>query len=155
MLVVAALLVPRRSFAQEFTLQPRVQWEARADGIFSSSSAAQLGAGLNVPSGYYVRLGATIAAGATASAGTLRASTRTDFAMRYLLDPFQELRWAPYFGAGFSGVWDDADHWRAYLLALAGIEGPVHAGWRTAVELGLGGGVRAGIVLRRARSNGR
>ena len=154
-LALALPLAAPASFGQEFAFKPRVQWEVRADGIFSSSSTAQAGAGLNVASGYYVRVGLVVAAGETASRGRMFASARTDFTMRYLLDPFQELHWAPYFGAGFSGAHDAATSWRGYLLALAGIEGPSHGGWRPSLELGLGGGVRAGIVLRRARTNGR
>jgi len=74
---------------------------------------------------------------------------------RYLLDPFREFRWGPYAGAGFSAQWNRGADWRGDLLLLVGVEGPAHEGWRTAVELGRGGGARLGVVLRRARSNGR
>ena len=85
-------------------------------------------------------------------------SGRVDLATRFLLDPFHEFSWGPYAGAGFSAQflrWDRRTNWRGDLLVLIGIEGPAHAGWRTAVELGLGGGARLGVVLRRARSNSR
>ena len=141
--------------AQEYVFAPRVQWDVRADGLFRAPATAQVGGGLNVPAGYYVRVGADVAAGASVTSGGAVTSARTDLVARYLLDPFRELRWAPYAGAGVTGVWTDAAHWRGYLLAVAGIEGPVHDGWRTAIEIGLGHGLRAGVVLRRARVNGR
>jgi hypothetical protein len=74
---------------------------------------------------------------------------------RFLLDPFKEFRWGPYLGGGFTALWENGGGWRGRLLVLLGVEGPAHAGWRTSVELGLGGGARLGVVLRRARVNGR
>jgi hypothetical protein len=74
---------------------------------------------------------------------------------RYLLDPLRQFKWGPYAGGGFTAQWDRRANWHGDLLVLVGIEGPVRAGWRPAVELGLGGGARLGVVLRRARSNGR
>jgi hypothetical protein len=152
--LIGFALAPAALAAQDYAFSPRVQWEARADALFGSPTSGQLGAGVNIPAGYYVRLGASVAAGGAQHAGRTSATARTDLVTRYLLDPFRELRWGPYAGAGLSVRRDDA-HWRGYLLAIAGIEGPVRGGWRTAVEIGLGGGFRAGIVLRRARTNGR
>jgi hypothetical protein len=148
-------VAPTALAAQDYDFRPRVQWDARADGLFSGRGEAQLGAGANLPAGYYVRLGATVATGVTWRAERAVAGARTDLVVRYLLDPFREMRWSPYAGAGCTVHWDDAAHWRGYLLALVGIEGPPGRGWRTAAEIGLGGGFRAGIVLRRARANGR
>lgn len=147
-------LAPSALAAQDYAFSPRVQWEARADALFGPPGSGQLGAGVNIPAGTYLRLDGSVAAGEAQRAGRMVSVARTDLVTRYILDPFRELRWGPYAGAGVSVRRDDA-HSRVYLLALAGIEGPVHAGWRTAVEIGLGGGFRAGIVLRRARTNGR
>jgi hypothetical protein len=141
--------------AQEFVFRPVAQFEARADALLGATGAAQLGFGSNIPVGYYSRVGITAAAGTSWIGGRARPGARVDVVSRYLLDPFREIRWAPYAGAGISTRWDDAAHWRSYLLVLAGVEGPVHRGWHTAFEAGLGGGVRVAIVLRRARTNGR
>lgn len=149
------LLAPVLVGAQEYAFKPRVQWEARADGLVGARAGAELGVGANVPAGYYVRVGTDVAAGATGLGGRTAGSVRADVVGRYVLDPFRELRWGPYAGAGLTTVWTDAAHGRGYLLIVAGIEGPEHAGWRTALEVGLGDGFRAGVVLRRARSNGR
>jgi hypothetical protein len=152
--LIGFALAPPALPAQEYVFSPPVQWEARADALFGSLATAQLGVGVNVPAGTYVRLGAVVAAGGAQRAGRTVATGRMDLVTRYLLDPFREARWGPYASAGVSVRRDDA-HWRGYLLAVAGIEGPVHGGWRQAVEIGLGDGFRVGIVLRRARTNGR
>ena len=154
-LALSVALVPVATAAQDYDFRPRLQWDVRADGLFTSSAAAQLGAGANVPAGYYVRMGLSASAGpAWLKDGTVR-STRVDLTTRFLLDPFAEIRWGLYAGAGLSSRWDAAARWREYLLLIAGVEGPARGGWRTAIEAGLGGGVRIGVVLRRARRNGR
>ncbi|MFI5311515.1 MAG: hypothetical protein ACHQQ3_09800 [Gemmatimonadales bacterium] len=153
--VALAATAPSPVAAQDYAFKPRVQWEGRADGVLGPANSWQAGLGANVPADYYVRLGGTVAAGITQRGDRTVASGRIDAMARYLLDPVAEMRWGPYAGAGFSAAWDDGARWRAYLVALLGIEGPARGGWRTAIEVGLGGGVRAGLVLRRTRSNGR
>jgi hypothetical protein len=44
---------------------------------------------------------------------------------------------------------------RGYLLAVVGVEGRRRGAWAPSVELGFGGGVRLGVVLRRARPDAR
>jgi hypothetical protein len=141
--------------AQNFEFRPPVQWELRADGLFASGRSGQIGVGANVPAGYAIRVGLTAAAGPAWEARGARPSARIDLASRYLLDPFKEIPWGVYAGAGVSMRWDDQSEWRGYVLIVVGAEGPEKGGWRTAVEAGLGGGARVGIVLRRARRNGR
>jgi hypothetical protein len=157
-MIAAALVVvaaPSAAFAQVEPFKPVVQFETRFDALGGPPAGAEAGIGANIPAGYYVRLGADVAAGAVSRGGEAVASARVDFATRFLLDPFREFRWGPYVGGGFTVQWDQRANWRGDLLLLLGFEGPVHAGWRTSVELGLGGGARLGVVFRRARSNGR
>jgi hypothetical protein len=104
-----------------------------------------------------VRLGASLGAGArfpddAQSVGEVRA----DATVRFLLDPFAERRRGLYGGVGLS-----ASHLGGgigarppVLLLLAGIEGPPRNGRAWALELGLGGGLRVGLVRRRARGDG-
>ncbi len=146
---------PSCALAQFVAIQPAVQFEARVDALGGPPAGAQLGVGANYAAGYYIRIGVDAAAGAVSRDGTATASARVDLASRFLLDPFHEFRWAPYAGGGVTMQWDRNATRRADLLLLIGLEGPAHAGWRTAFELGLGGGARLGVVLRRARSNGR
>ena len=150
-----ACLLPLAAGAQVFAFTPNVQAGWRADAMFGVPHGAELGAAINVPAGYYVRLG--LDAGAGVAAGDARAALagRVDLTARYLLDPFSEFRWGPYAGGGLTSRWADTAGWRASLLVFLGLEGPASHGWRTAVEMGAGGGLRFGIVFRRARRNGR
>jgi hypothetical protein len=153
--LAAIVAAPVPAFAQSASFKPAVQFEARLDALGGPPAGAQAGAGLNVAAGYYFRIGVDAAAGTSLRDGAAVASGRVDVVTRYLLDPFGEFRWGPYAGGGFTAQWDGRANWRGGLLLLVGLEGPARAGWRTAIELGLGGGARLGVVFRRARSNGR
>lgn len=121
--------------------------EFRVDGILSEHPAVHLGAGVLFPLGTYVRSG--IVAGAGISDGA--ASFRADLVNIFQLDPFRESRWAPYGGGGISFRRDNAsDRSNAFLLLTLGAEGPLRNGYASAFEIGLGGGVRAGVVMRRS-----
>jgi hypothetical protein len=112
--------------------------------------------GVSIPAGIYLRSGLVGGVGA----GRHGVESRADFISRFSLDPFRQSRWAPYGGAGLSGRFrSTADGGsKAYLLVFLGLEGPLPygqvSGWVPAVELGLGGGARIGLILRRG-INGR
>jgi hypothetical protein len=140
-------------FAPELTAQIQrqsVQVEGRADAIVSRWTAVQGGFGVSFPAGIYVRSGGVIAAGG----GGRGFDSRLDLFSRLSLDPFRENRWGFYAGGGVSGRYAERDtpSAHAYLLVFAGMEGPLQnasaAGWVPAIEVGLGGGARIGIVLR-------
>jgi hypothetical protein len=127
------------------------QSEARLDGIFARTGSVQAGVGVTIPAGIYLRTG--LVAGIGAGNGGLEG--RSDLVARFSLDPFRQSDWAPYAGAGLSGRYRSAEVGgsRAYLLVFLGIEGPLRnrasPGWVPALEVGLGGGGRVGVVLRR------
>jgi len=133
-----------------------IQSEVRVDGIFARSSGVEAGYGISIPAGIYLRSGLVGGVGA----GRHGVESRVDFISRFSLDPFRQSRWAPYGGAGLSGRFRaSADGGaNAYLLVLLGLEGHLPyaklSGWVPAVELGLGGGARVGVILRRG-INGR
>jgi hypothetical protein len=133
-----------------------VQSEVRVDGIFARSSGVEAGYGVSIPAGIYVRTGLVGGVGA----GRHGVESRADFISRFSLDPFRQSRWAPYAGAGLSGRFrPSADGGaKAFILVFLGIEGPLPAGqpsgWVPAVEIGLGGGARVGVILRKG-INGR
>ena len=149
-----SILIARPILAQVPT--QAFQSEVRVDGIFARSSAVEAGYGVSVPAGIYVRTGLVAGAGV----GRHGIESRADFISRFSLDPFRQSRWAPYGGAGLSGRFRSlADGGAtAYLLVFLGIEGPLPAGqlsgWAPAVEVGLGGGARVALILRRG-INGR
>ena len=151
---IVALLLPAVAAGQ--LPQLPVQVEGRLDGIFARTTSVEAGLGFTVPAGIYVRTGLVAAAGT----GRHGAEGRTDLVSRFSLDPFRQSRWAPYAGGGISGRYrSDLDEGsRAYLLIFLGVEGGMPIGqtegWVPAVELGLGGGARVAVILRRG-INGR
>lgn len=127
------------------------QWEGRLDAVIARTAGVEAGVGLSVPSGIYVRSGLVAGIGA----GRNGVEGRTDLISRFSLDPFRQSRWAPYGGAGISGRYrsnlDGGS--RAYLLVFLGVEGPLPLGRTSGIvpafEIGLGGGARFGVILRR------
>jgi hypothetical protein len=132
-------------------VQQRIQSEGRLDAMFARSSGVEAAYGFTVPVGIYVRSGIVAGVGV----GRHGAQGRTDFIARFSFDPFRQTRWAPYAGAGLSGRYrSELDGGaQAYLLVFLGVEGPLPlgelSGWVPAVEVGLGGGTRVGLILRR------
>ena len=145
--VVAAL--PAAGGAQ--MNQQKFQSEGRIDAIFARSGAVEAAYGFTVPAGIYVRTGLVAGIGA----GRYGVEGRTDAIARFSMDPFRQSQWAPYAGAGLSGRYrSERDGGsRAYLLVYLGVEGPLALGalegWVPAFELGLGGGARVGVILRK------
>jgi len=144
-----SVLTPFAAPAQVLTQAS--QSEARVDAIFARTSAVEVGYGVSIPAGIYVRAGLNAGVGA----GRHGIESRADFISRFSLDPFRQSRWSPYGGAGLSGRFRSlADGGaKAYLLVFLGVEGPLPdgkmSGWVPAVEVGLGGGARVGLIVRR------
>jgi hypothetical protein len=131
---------------------PRLMPEVRADVLFGHQSAAQIGAGVQIPFGYYVRLGLDGAAGVRLGDGGSgsRADARVDVLTRFLLDPFRQSHYGLSLGGGIGLRAEPGDHVRPVLLAAVDLEGTRwSSGWVPALQVGLGGGARVGIVLRR------
>ncbi len=132
---------------------PSMHPEARFDVIAGHQPAVQAGIGLQVPMGYYVRVGLDGAAGvATYSlpSSVSRADARVDLLVRFLLDPFRQSAYGLSVGGGLSARAEPGDHVRPRLLVAADLEGRRSAhGLVPALQVGLGGGVRVGVVLRR------
>lgn len=153
---VLACVVPREASAQiapsaglPMRPVPRVMPELRLDAIAGARDQLQLGAGAIVRLGTYAR-GVLIAGGGVARADhDTRGSARAEGVVRFLLDPLRERRWGLYGGAGVGASWVDGDGWRTPLVVLLGVEGGDRSGHAFAAELGLGGGVRLGLVIRR------
>jgi len=120
--------------------------EFRLDAIVARVSAVQAGVGVTMVTGTYVRSG--IVGGLGFSRDGL--SGRIDGLARFHFDPFRQSRWAPYGGGGISGRFERGAGARAYLLLLAGIDGPLKGGMTPSFEMGLGGGARIGVIFRRA-----
>jgi hypothetical protein len=134
---------------------PRPLLELRLDAIAGTHDQLHLGAGLIVPLGTYARAVPIVAGGVARVDGEARGSARAEGVVRFLLDPLRERRWGVYGGAGVGASWIDGDGWRTPLVVVLGVEGRVRRGYALAAELGLGGGARLGIVVRRTRQGRR
>jgi hypothetical protein len=146
--------------AQAQVPSPSVQPEVRLDAIAGHEPAVQVGAGVQVPMGYYVRLGLVGAVGvATEDRKALVGSpdappgpldARADLFVRFLLDPFRQSRFGLSVGGGLSARAEPGDRVRPRLLVAMDVEGRRSShGVVPALQVGLGGGVRVGVILRR------
>jgi hypothetical protein len=158
-LAAATAGLPRHGTAQQ-PATPGPKPELRVDVIAGSQAAVQLGAGVQIPLGYYVRVGSDVAVGvrtdASRATGARNVDGRLDVLARFLLDPFRQTAYGFSLGGGMSLRAEPGDRVRPLLLAAVELEGRRAAnGWVPAVQLGLGGGVRIGVVLRRGDAGGR
>jgi len=129
--------------------RPTSYAEYRADVIAGSATAAQAGGGLVLPFGVYVRTSLDGAIGATWRGGVARTSGRADVISRFLLDPFRETPVVLSMGGGVSVPYADGDtRVRPYLTVVVDVEGRQHGAITPALQVGLGGGLRVGVVLR-------
>jgi hypothetical protein len=154
------LPMPRRAGAQASA--PLAAPELRADAILGRRPAIQIGAGVQIPVGYYVRVGVTAAVGgriddaASRPASSSRVDGRVDVLARFLLDPFRQTPYGLSFGGGIGLRAEPGDRARPVLLVALDVEGRrMASGWVPALQAGLGGGVRLGVVLRRGVAGAR
>lgn len=136
---------------------PLPQWEARLEGVAADAPTVLGAVGVNWRAGWYARPAVLVGLGGVqpTGGGAWTGALRVDAAVRFHLDPFAERPRGLYGGVGVS--------WRhlaasgigggetPILTAHAGLEGRKGAQRVWALELGLGGGVRAAVILRKAR----
>ena len=130
--------------------------ELRADAFLGRTTGAQLGLGVALDAGGYTRLALIVGAGAERRpGGALVGVQRAEAVARFHFDPLRQTRHGVYAGGGIGARHTPGGPLRALLVALLGVEGPPHGGIAAAVEAGVGGGARVGVVLRRARTQRR
>lgn len=123
--------------------------EYRADALIGRGTALEGGLGAVFPMGIYVRTSLDVAGGVTWRDAGTRASGRVDLISRFLLDPFREVPVGLSLGAGVSVPYASGDHnVRPYLTGVIDIEGKRRGRITPALQVGLGGGTRIGVVLR-------
>lgn len=151
--LIGTFALPATARAQR---SPAVSPEIRGDAIFARAASFQAGAGLEIPAGIYVRVGVDGAIGATWRDQAAATTGRVDAIARFLLDPFREVPIGLSFGGGVSvPVGAPAGARAPYLALVVDVEGKVHHGIAPALQLGLGGGARIGLVLRRSSAHWR
>lgn len=151
--VITLLATPLRAQrAEDRRIRALPQWEVRQDLTVARELGAHVGAGFNVRAGYYARLGATLNAGALRDAQHVWVGAqRVDLSARFLLDPFGERSRAWYGGGGVSIAQRPGVPAVTTMQLVVGLEGAQEGKVTPAVELGVGGGVRLGVVLRGTR----
>ena len=152
---LALLAASASAGAQAAGRRPSPRPEVRLDYLGPRPHAMHGGLGVNVPAGTYLRLELVGAGGASWRDGRTATSARADAIARFALDPFRERRWGLSAGGGLSVRYDDDTfdrprRWRALIAVILDVEGPRAGGVAPALQLGLGGGVRAGVVVRGA-----
>jgi hypothetical protein len=148
--LVALLTATSSAHAQQ---RARLQPELRMDAIDVRSAdegTVHAGIGVGFPLGYYARLNVVGAGGVTRRRDLEVGSGRVDLIARILLDPFREARWGLSLGGGMSIEHAAGADWRELLLLLLDAEAPpVRRLVVPTFQVGLGGGVRIGIIARR------
>lgn len=123
------------------TLQP----EVRFDVVGPPPVSLEPGVGVTGRLGTYVRSGLAIGYDVRGVDHRAGERWRFDLVARVTLDPFREQRFGFSFGGGVSHRGSTT-----YLAALFELEGPEILGMLPALQAGVSGGVRGGLVLRRA-----
>ena len=150
LVVLAALAVAPVPLRAQAATASRVEPELRVDVIAGDRSALQVGGGLQVPFGYYVRVGVDGALGQRFDRSAVGVGGRVDVLTRFLLDPFRQSPFGLSAGAGLGARFEPGARATPLLLVAVDVEGRRGArGWVPALQLGLGGGARIGLVLRR------
>lgn len=154
--VVAALLLTAPTLAGAQRQLQRWQPEARLEALLARATAVHAGAGANVIAGNYIRLGVLAGGGARRTNDSVRASGRVDVVARFHLDPFRQFTRGFYGGGGGTWLFDDGLSPRVRMLLVIGYEGAeARSTLITGAEIGVGGGVRVGVTIRRARDGAR
>jgi hypothetical protein len=156
---LALCVCPAAARAQRAPTPARVVPELRLDGGFGRDDAGLLGAGAFLDAGLYTRVGLVVAAGLARVPGVAAADGdagvvpvgRVEALARFHLDPQRLSRRGVYAGGGLAVAVREASAPRYQLVGLLGLEGAARGGLAPAVEVGLGGGLRVALALRRAR----
>lgn len=134
----------------------RVEPELRADVTFGLQSSIDAGGGVQIPVGRYTRLGVTGAVGLVrpfdvfATSGvSSRITSRVDVLARFLLDPFRQSPLGMSVGAGVSLRTVPRERVRPQFFVALDVEGRRRSnGVTPALQIGIGGGLRVGGIIR-------
>lgn len=124
-----------------------VRPELRTDVILGAATSTEVAAGAAFPVGDYLRLVGDVGIGAVTGDGrSVRLGSRIDALGRFQLDT-ASARWGPYLAGGISYQADVDRRGALFLLAAIGVHAPAVGRIVPAIEVGIGGGFRAGVAL--------
>ena len=161
------LFAATSALAQSGPPLPRLMNEGRVDGRWSRSNAVELGWSLIIPTTTYLRTTLTAAGGYIWRDQRWMRESRYEATARFLLDPFRQARYGLSFGAGAGltnsdGLFGEPNSlemrfqkWRPFLVTYADLELRKTAGLTPAVQVGIGSGIRVGLVVRSATNRWR
>ncbi|GJG85591.1 hypothetical protein tb265_07720 [Gemmatimonadetes bacterium T265] len=129
-----------------FGLRPSVG----ATAVVGPHTLGLLSAGLEGDAGLYARLGLVAGVGATTGSGG-RAVGEVAGIGRFLLDPLRQAPRGIYATGGLAVRVERTARPRTFVLAGLGLEGRPLGRVVPAIEAGVGGGARLGVVLRPLR----
>ena len=154
--VIATMALASGAGAQGFPGAPpgapsRYRMEGRLDGFAGAVDVVHAGLGVAAELGTYFRLAGMFGAGVAGVADETVASGRAEIVGRFVLDPLRQARWGLYGSTGLVARHEDGPGTRAFVTIVVGVELPTSSRTVPAVELGMGGGVRVALVVRRGR----
>jgi hypothetical protein len=159
---LASVVMAGGATAQSGPPLPRLMNEGRVDARWARNNAVEAGWSLIIPTSAYLRSALTAAGGYVWRDQRWMRESRYEVTTRFLLDPFRQARYGLSFGAGvgltnsdglFSGanvLGDRKQRWRPFLAVLADLELRQSPGLTPALQVGIGSGFRAGLVIRSA-----
>jgi len=155
------------SGAQSNPPLPRLMNDGGVNARWSRSNAIELGWSLIIPTSPYVRMHLTAAGGYIRRDQLWMRESRYEGTVRFLLDPFRQSRYGLSFGGGVGMTNSDGlfgrpnpfgqrfQTWRPYLVTYTDLELRKSAGLTPALQLGIGSGIRFGLVVRSATNRWR
>jgi len=151
-LVAAVVACTSVAGAQRDGKHETVLPEVRVDAFAGRSVGAQIGAGVALDAGFYTRLALLVAGGVERRpGGAIVGAERAEAVLRFHTDPLRKSSPGVYLGGGLGVRRSGAGPTRGVLIAVVGLEGAYGHHLAPAVELGVGGGARLGVAIRRAR----
>ena len=159
LLALLLAVLPALAQAQRAQAAPRparFQPSVRVDAILGQDAIGQVAGGIAIAAAYNVRVGLDAGIGGVRRAnGGAQATGRVDLLARWLTDPFRQSRRALHAGGGLGVLFEQGSAPRPVAIVTLGLDGASDGPWVPGVEIGLGGGFRAGVTLRRASARRR
>jgi hypothetical protein len=146
---VAVVLLAHATAAAAQVSHQSPQPEIGVDAIAGRATAFQVAAGAALPTGDYLWLGGDLGFGVV-TGHDVGPSMRFDATGRFHPDQNHDAAWGPYLVAGLSYLANAHQRGGVYVVGGIGLHAPAQRGVVPALEVGLGGGLRFGVVIRRA-----